>query len=211
MREREETEQRESPQFWKSLRLITPEKAQSIGIPSEGPVFSSPYTGRREMCKECGGQFGPLVYQAQAIVSAHHFCQEGGGIYYYSKGSAWITESNYPYNDGWVAYLRLMGKQISNRAEQVFVDSMGVFCMIDGHVGQELREGVVVGVKQELREGEEGSPEIENNRLFPCCSVDTDSRIKKHVIPKWKRFEYCIRPRFNFRVTEDGRVVFGNI
>ena len=195
-----EQREREGPLFFKALKLISPEKARLLGVIAEGPIFVSPYIGRPEVCKKCETQYGPLVYQAQTIVTAHHVCQEGGGIYHYSTGI--MVEGDWRYKDGWVANIRPIGAQAYRSAfEQVFVKSIAAFCIIEGHNTERLTEGVIVDVEKEVQQG----------RLFPCCDADLLGRIDPTNTVIGERLEYDIRSRFRFRVTEDGRVVFGNI
>lgn len=82
---------------YKALRLITPELANSLGLPAEAPVFSSPYITRKGVCNECRVSYEPLVYQVGMTTKAHHFCKNnGGGIYVYDplsmdrSGAQWV-------------------------------------------------------------------------------------------------------------------------
>jgi len=90
-----------SPYKLKALKLITPEVANTFGIPAEAPVFVSPYIVNPTVCRLCHITYTPLVYQVGQPTTAQHFCKGGsstptGGIYvrlYEDNSGKWI------YND----------------------------------------------------------------------------------------------------------------
>lgn len=66
----------------KHLRLVTPERANELGIPAEAPVLCSPYVSGTYRCDICNVKYTPLIYQIGQETEAQHFCKEnGGGIY----------------------------------------------------------------------------------------------------------------------------------
>lgn len=67
---------------YKALKLVTPEFAESQGIPAEAPCFISPYITHVNHCIECRVTYSPLMYQIGRTTEAQHFCKtHGGGIY----------------------------------------------------------------------------------------------------------------------------------
>lgn len=79
----------------KHLRLVTPERANELGIPAEAPVLCSPYTSGG-YCQICKIQYTPLIYQVGQTTEAQHFCKEaGGGIYVQipeDHSTTWVYE-----------------------------------------------------------------------------------------------------------------------
>lgn len=65
----------------KHLRLVTPERANELGIPAEAPVLCSPYISGTNHCDICNVKYTPLIYQVGQETEAQHFCTSGGGIY----------------------------------------------------------------------------------------------------------------------------------
>lgn len=65
----------------KNLRLVTPERANELGVPAECPVLCSPYVIGAVHCHVCNIDYKPLIYQVGQQTTAHHFCKQGGGIY----------------------------------------------------------------------------------------------------------------------------------
>lgn len=65
----------------KNLRLVTPERANELGVPAECPVLCSPYVNTTNHCDVCNIDYKPLIYQVGQQTTAHHFCKQDGGIY----------------------------------------------------------------------------------------------------------------------------------
>lgn len=65
----------------KALKLILPDLANELDIPSEAPTFISPYITSKSMCHECGVWYSPLLYAHGTTTTAQHFCKDHGGIY----------------------------------------------------------------------------------------------------------------------------------
>lgn len=210
MREREEGPRT----YFKALRLIVPEKAEQLGFPAEGPVFVSPNIDAADQCIICETVYTPLVYQVGLVVRSQHFHQ-GGGI-----GGIYHIDDRLPFNftyiissHPWIAMLKPFGRRGDWRSEAVEVQSMKALC-VDNRCRLELNEGVVISFPAPTRPDE----------LFPLCGIDQHPwvtfRETVEVNPngRWysARFdvrEICRPPRpvFKFRITPDGRVVFGNL
>jgi hypothetical protein len=184
----------------KNLRLISPEWARKLGIPAEGPVFVSPYIREAKKCG-CGTEYKPLIYQVgRNPVKAHHFHgPDSGGIYYDNS-----VEEDAPVTTmyGFVAVLEPVGRKFETswdgNSEAVLVKQIRVFC--EGHrvsgfgfgaYEEELKEGVVVG-----------DSEDDASLLIPLCNqfLEEDRRILREL-----------RIRYNFKITEEGDVLFSEI
>lgn len=95
-----------SPFKMKALRLITPERANELGVPAEAPVFCSPYVTHSRHCDQCMKDYGPLVYQVDRETVAQHWHQQAvswrgnstiGGIYVYlpeDRSQKWIYDEH---------------------------------------------------------------------------------------------------------------------
>src|SRR3989344_4909723 len=95
---------------YKALRLITPERAQKVGIPAEAPVFVSPYISEAHRCSVCDKSFTPLVYQVGYTVDSQHFHDENGGIY--SSPTLDGSMKHLELNGGFIAVLEPLGKYV---------------------------------------------------------------------------------------------------
>ncbi len=147
---------------FKVLKLIPPETANQLGIPAEAPVFVSPFIRGAETCRDCGTTFTPLVYQTGYEVTAQHFHERSGGIYFYSTLSpavvaargmdnpyAWmgLVEPHGlidpPYDERWLADWREEAPDLvmESRAEQVYVHEIRAY-----HRGrpEAITEGVLI-------------------------------------------------------------------
>jgi len=94
---------------FKMVELITPEKANELGIPAEAPVFVSPVVNTRSVCRnECGIEYSPLVYQVGYETQAQHLHKNSGGIYFSQTANidrvAWASDASRFFR-GWVALL----------------------------------------------------------------------------------------------------------
>src|SRR5690348_15653252 len=72
----------------KVLRLLSPEQAQRSNIPTESPVFVSPYITTRMNCAQCGCTATPLVYQVGYTTESQHMHSSVGGLYYLTRHPA---------------------------------------------------------------------------------------------------------------------------
>lgn len=191
-RERETSEKKHFS--FKQLRLITPERAQRLGIAAEAPVFISPYT-IRDVCGDCGVVYQPLIYHL-GIVKPHHFHEEekdhwsGGGIYYQSWPEHEVPYlpvfNNEPFD--WIAILELAGRFDRRRTEQVQVVGIKAFCWALDHSWTrqrvELQEGIVVACDNDSR-----------SSLVPLCNLA--------LHPKYSDWA-----RYHFKIAETGEVFF---
>lgn len=130
--------------YYKTLRLITPDVAQKLGIPAEAPVFISPHV-IPGTCSLCGRSYNPLVYQTGRVVDAHHFHKDELG----SGGIFWNIADSPPgfIGAGWLAILSSVGKIVENpnasgRSEAVIVKRIIAFCNVIPHEG-EISEGLL--------------------------------------------------------------------
>lgn len=80
---------------YKTLRLVTPERASALGIPAEAPVFVSPYVHLAVRCPNCVGTWAPLVYGFGRRTTSVHLC---AGIFHLHR-----LLSQYSYGDEWMA------------------------------------------------------------------------------------------------------------
>ncbi|HCB23228.1 TPA: hypothetical protein DEP06_05415, partial [Candidatus Daviesbacteria bacterium] len=120
----------------KPVRLVTPETAQKFGIPTEAPMWVSPWISEENCCPHCERTFTPLVYQPHSIVVAQHFHPDNleldvgisgrGGIYFSRALSTYHTSW------GWVAEceprgrITFYGDEIMS--ERAFVRGIQAFC-----------------------------------------------------------------------------------
>jgi hypothetical protein len=81
----------------KHLRLVTPERANKLGIPAEAPTFCSPYI-HEGFCHLCDVHYTPLIYQIGQTTEAQHFCVQGGGGIYVQLPED--SSRRWLYNDG---------------------------------------------------------------------------------------------------------------
>jgi hypothetical protein len=109
--------QEANPVNFKWLKLITPEKAQSLGISAESPVFVSPYVDQKIQCFHCLNNYTPLVYQHGYTTSAQHFCPTGGGLYHFT--SPFLPDS---YNEEVFKRMRLPNSSFYNWQAEVEVE-----------------------------------------------------------------------------------------
>lgn len=211
MREREEG----SPTYFKALKLIVPERVQALGYPAEGPVFVSPDISGEEACEICGVIYTPLVYQVGFVVRSQHYHEEGGvgGIYYVDTGRFPFSFSYNIKPSPWIAVLNLLGRRDKWRSEAVEMKGIKALC-IDRECMLELNKGIVISLPTPTRPDE----------LFPLCGVDQHPQVtlteEFEVNPngRWHSERFSIReislpprPVFNFRITPNGRMVFGNL
>lgn len=185
---------------FKQLRLIPPEVARGLGLGAEAPVFVSSAVEDATVCKDCGIEYKPLVYQVGAVVKAHHFHGMDGGIYYNdypSHFAEYIKFLDGRFGD-WVAVIEpvglegfdFFGSNLGKRSEQVKIVGIKAFCIVfacrrDLNLG-ELKKGFVV------------TPHGDSDRLDPVCSLE------EHP-------DYADRARFRFKITEDGPVLFSQL
>lgn len=180
---------------FKALRLITPKLARDLGIEAEGPVFVSPVMRTSQECDECGSLFTPLVYQAGYTVKAHHFHERSnGGIYHYHYPSLRAERQDFFYTSswyGWFAALEPIGSISAgefyqeSRSQAVKVHSIRAWCQ-ERHCLREMKEGVVV------------SADDNPDALLPLCNVERHPARASKV-------------KFNFKITDDGSIVFSQI
>lgn len=168
----------------KKLNLVTPEVAISRAVFTEAPVFVSSGIHDAEICNRCGVEYKPLVYQPGEIVTAHHFHEDSGGIYY-KEFSRFMFQ-------GWMAVLELFGKSYSGRdgqaSEQARVVQIRAFCSAE-ICCEELQEGVVFGVPYS---------NIKDGILRPSCGLE------RHPF----QADYI---KYHFKITEDGHVFFSQV
>ncbi|GEM_PF-2117744 len=215
--EQETRSELEKEIYIKELRLVSPERAQELGLSAEGPVFISPGINESKICSVCGVEYTPLVYQKGYVISSHHFHsekdpiknEEAGGIYH------WGTKGlNGPTHSSWRAILRPIGQSVRQpllteqtrnvhpiyRSESVYVAQILAFCNPDGHgcpykrltdkfpFGEQLSEGIAVL----------GSNDWQGEFLFPLCedTVNYD-----------RYFGWKSNAKMRFLITE-GEVLF---
>lgn len=183
--------------YYKALLLISPEKAQELGMRAEAPILVSPLIFQEKICQipNCGVRFTPLVYQVGYQVRAQHFHEDdggGGGIYYYAVTGPEAIIHNKDSVDYWFAMvepsLNSRGEFIL-RAEQVLVERILAYCSV-------CHRNVGEGLLSEL---------LYTGQLYPICN-DHENEDKKKNSPSHPRY-----PKFKFEITRDGRVVFGNL
>lgn len=172
---------------FKELKLISPETANQLGISGESPVFISPYQDRNEFYNQCGHEFGPLVYQVGYEVSAHHFHENCGGIYYRRGTNVFQSPS------GWVAVLEPRGRvnlkdpPATPRAEKVSVSRIRSYCMGRQNCGRgEISSGVAVALGRRLSE------------LIPVRDIERHPDLTPYI-------------RYAFKITEGGGVLFSAV
>jgi len=167
----------------KDLSLITQELANSLGIPAEAPVFTSPYLRQQLKCEDCGVEYKPLVYQTGYTVKAHHFHEDqDGGIYYHPKEDREHGEI------GWYTILEPIGQSsIYGRSEAVNV--LGIYGTCNIH-----------HYRNELENLDEGMAVLNpfTNSLLPVC----------YPIAETEQFSNPTRYRFKI---VDGEVLFSNV
>lgn len=191
----------EGTHHFKALRLIAPEEANGLGIPTESPVFVSSIISGEEKCKssKCIGVFKPLVYQVGYEVTAHHFHRNSGGVYHhYSYPQELLGEYKNSFNwfefHSWVALLNPLGIckysgfgwPNQSRSESAEVNQIKAYCGMP-LCAEGLGEGVVFAQ--------------DNNPfdLCPLCSFKKHSNYAAYAT------------RYNFKVTEEGEVLFSAI
>jgi hypothetical protein len=175
--------------FVKTLRLVTPRIANSLGIPAEAPTFLSPEVDEPRRCDSCPVTYTPLVYQAGELTHTQHYHEESGGIYFYTTTSLRVVAS-LAQMSGFIASLEPIGQlhierargDRYGRAEAVRTREIAIYCQ---HRQTCLR-GLLVHPRDdcELQEGillELPSPNSTRRCLFhdskpgdllPLCGTD---------------------------------------
>lgn len=192
---------------YKKLRLVPDEVAWRLAG-SETPVFISPVQSSKESCSECGLHYTPLIYAPGHIVTAQHFHQERGGIYYRENHSSRLDLQWYlAYSSGGLAWyaiveplgtvsldISLLGHLFNKvflhdfeaRAEKVTVKNIQAACV---SCADKLEEGLVVATLYTSRT---------LSTLSPLCSI------RRH--PEFSRYA-----KYSFEITKEGEVLFSNI
>lgn len=151
----------------KWLKLITPDKAKSLGLVTEAPVFTSPVVNEETKCIHCLNTYSPIMYPHETTVQAQHFCPIGGGLYHYSSlflpekydkkllSSMGFSEFAFP---GWQAQVkpefpirnseneaRIRNTLTLSTASFLFVEAIQAYCAeFDQHDGYPLiSEGTI--------------------------------------------------------------------
>ena len=183
--------------YLKELKCFTPERAQIMGFLTEVPIFASPFTPDKKTCDECGSNYGPILYVSGEVVQTQHPAHKlDGGIYLTEYGHE--DYPNYKKNGklpfsrwGWISEVEPLGMIVGGhevRCEGVKVGGMKAHCVkCDDHFPSGiLAEGVVI--------------EKDNfpGTLVPLCGIENHPELADRV-------------RFNFRIAEDGHVLFGNL
>lgn len=206
MKKEREAVERENV-FWKALVLVTPDRANTLGIYAESPVFISPQIRQKEECKTCRVSYTPLTYQVGYMIKAQHFHEgESGGIYFNCN-----TESEFrallapPFFDSWVAICDVTGKSVLASRSVV----AGV--MVRGHItlmhadaarvrqilalctAEQLSNHSPLGVKEGYLYSED------NEYLWPICD--------RHV----SLGKPAISVRWRFQISDTGEVHFSKI
>jgi len=188
------------PQSFKYLRLISSERARSLGLLAESsPVFVSPNISEAEYCevRGCGAHYRPLVYSLGNII-AHHFHgeQRNGGIYFYTIYDPFPpTVRSYDY--GWKANLEPIGPVVMNKigngaiAPGVEITQIRAFCRGSSH-GRQLC------FVRELEEGLIFSNPRHTDILFPLCSLEAHPYLHQADV------------KFTFKII-DGEVLFSPV
>lgn len=151
-----ETEQGRS--YHKIVELITPDKANELGIPAESPVFVSKYIKKEDTCAHCSTTYTPLVYQVGYTTNSQHIHEGSGGIYLYSslrKRPPTLVEAS-----RWVAEVEPIGELIQeddiggrgmdafrvDRASAIYVKSIRAYCDIGRRGRHQIQSGVVAPI-----------------------------------------------------------------
>jgi hypothetical protein len=150
-----ETEQRHY--YQKMLELITPDRANQLGIPAEAPVFISPYVDRGAYCPHCGIEYTPLVYEAGQIITAQHMHEDSGGIYHY--GTLKKTPPIGSTHTRWVAEILPLGEKLEAgdshgkgmdrttvyRSEAILITRIRAYCSLRRNsLWHEIQSGLLV-------------------------------------------------------------------
>jgi hypothetical protein len=126
--------------YVKQLRLVTPEGAGKVGIPSEAPTFVSPMVDTASSCRVCTVTYTPLVYQTGYETRAHHFHAASGGIYFYVLKQARLYKALLE-QTGWMAQVVPLGNMVTSddgsgaigRSPAVRCGRIDAWCMCHVH------------------------------------------------------------------------------
>lgn len=148
-------------------------------------------------CGQCDARIGPLVYQTGRRVPAHHFHNESAsGVYFYDqtcekpdKVTDWqlllLPEDSEFIREQSDLFEK---KTLRLRSSSVWVQEIRAFCCLYNH-----REQISEGLLMESF--------YKQSYLVPLCG-DLDTAFD--VEDEW-------RPRYRFRITEGGQVLFSQI
>lgn len=179
------TQEQQRLVYFKSLWLISPQKAAELGLPAEAPVFVSPYQWEIKQCS-CGAKYGPLVYGPGAPIEAHHFHDFAEGGIYFDKSINGPNQWDIYANGNWIAIIEPLGPVDRDRAKAVLVKQIMAVCAGSCHI---LEKGFLVGTDAEPFSG----------ILLPVCSLEEHSN-----------FQGIFEPAFKFKI-EDGQVLFSQV
>lgn len=198
----QKTETSKEVQRFKTLRLVTPDLANKLGIPTESPVFVSPALNFKRECQACGVTYKPLIYQTEYQVKAHHFHQfDEGGIYHLHQPvilEGYFNPVIQSFGTGWLAMLEPVGQNRIIKegfggyimsSEETIVRSIRAFCVnehcMSSAKSKELIKGVVVVKDEHL------------GLMLPVCGLN------EHP-------QYISQAKYTFKI-EEGQVLFSAI
>jgi hypothetical protein len=174
--------------FVKTLRLVTPGIANSLGIPAEAPIFLSPAIDMPRFCGTCRRTYSPLVYQTGQVTVAQHY-HDIGGIYCYVTTSLRII-ARLAAMSGFIATLEPIGQlriervggDRYGRAEAVRTKAIAVYCQhratcIRGLLTRpcdliELQEGMLVEHPSPIAPRCRFTRDCKEGSLFPLCDAE---------------------------------------
>lgn len=198
---------------------MSPLDVAKFGVVVQDPVFISPAVQlmNESECNFCGVNYGPLVFQSGGDVEPHHFHKDGeGGVYFYRKaerrykkidGNCTLIVDSYGSDlviTGFIAVIEPYGeiyKDIANshaeRAERAKVQEIRAHCFLsrehsrerNGLFAEEFYSDSITRLYEGVLIAGQGS------RLFPLCDLGNHP-------------ECLDRPKYSFRILEDGRFVF---
>jgi hypothetical protein len=185
-------------QMVKQLRLITPRKAEKLGVRAEAPVFISPRTDKRRQCTLCPVVYTPIVYQTGQVTTAQHWHENEGGIYLYVINNAKFLEALCN-QSGWIAQVETIGQiaingsptNLQGRAEAVRCLAISAWCQhqhtekayrnIRGHPPHLITEGLIAS---------DDTYDWPDSELLPVCA--------KTNLPKYRRTPFAFHVRDGF-------------
>lgn len=181
---------------FQGVRLITPERANRLGIRAEFPVFVSSRINQPNGLFVCSDD--PLVYQVGHITKSQNFRFNRRGIFYYTRSGDMPNFGSF-FNSNFYAMITPLGERVEDsffgisagRCEDALTTEIKIFCRegLDCYCSPDaLRSGVLTA------SGSAITPEIQF--LKPICSTD------RHP-------QYAGQEKYTFTVTEAGEVKLG--